>query len=266
MLARRSTTPLLLVVALLAAVGCAPDPSTAERVTLDPGGKGDGADPTAEAERFERWANLIRAVGGEVNPGGRVSVLGLRGRSLDGSWHDTYAVPDHDDTFLVLRPDGSLVEVAGSTHPFVSVSSAATDADGDGTGDVGMIRPVRGSLAHDPAAPGHYVAVARPPARNIADRPTYAIRTADDRGGLPGWRDTDHDGLYSDEERAASETRGDRLTAVLFHQSGPGAPAAIGCQVFPAEGMARLVEAVGGADAIFDYILMDRESLPEGYE
>ena len=76
-------------------------------------------------------------------------------------------------------------------------------------------------------------------------------------GKLPGWRDTDHDGVLTAAERAASERRTDGLTDVLFHQGEGGAPAAVGCQVLPASSIGAFTKAVGGARARFRYVLVD---------
>jgi hypothetical protein len=92
--------------------------------------------------------------------------------------------------------------------------------------------------------------------RLIAGAASFAV-TQHGRGKLPGWRDTNHDGLLSDDERAASEARADGLTDVLFHQGEGGAPPAVGCQVLPASAIGAFTAAVGGARARFVYVLVD---------
>ncbi len=172
----------------------------------------------------------------------RPLVIGIRGRDVKGRLHDTQVARVLDDTLVVLTPDKRAVVLAVSTHPWETEASDVPDVDRDGRGDVGMIRP------------GKYVAVRREASRNIAGAPTYRVTTAAGSDRLPGWRNTDHDDAYSAAERAASESRGDVLTAVLFHQAGAGAPPAIGCQVLDADGIRRLATETGSR---FDYLLVD---------
>lgn len=171
-------------------------------------------------------------------------VLALRGLSASRELHATVSTRHYDDTFVVLSAS-SAITFAGATHPWETTSRQSPDVDGDLEGDVGMIMP------------GHYRARARPASRNIAGAPTYAVGTLAGSGFVPGWRDTDHDGVFSAEEMSASEQRGDRLSAILFHQGGAGAPAAIGCQVMEASEYERFIAAVGGAGASFDVIVVD---------
>lgn len=189
------------------------------------------------------YADLATEAG--LVPGTRPIVIGLRGIARDGSLHDTITTPAYDDVIAVLRPDGTVLELPASTHPWFTDSAHAPDADGDGVPDVGMIRP------------GRYRAEPRPASRDLAGAPTFHILAPTGSDRLPGWRDTDHDGTYDDAERAASELRGDALTAVLFHQGGAGAPPAIGCQVLDATSLRAFVTAVGGRNARFDYVLVD---------
>ncbi len=177
-----------------------------------------------------------------------ITVIGLRGFSVDQELHLTASTREYDDTFVVLSPRAPVV-LAGATHPWETSSSQSPDADGDRVGDVGMIRP------------GHYRATARPATRDIAGRPTYAVSLLDGSGFIPGWRDTDHDGVFSPEEVVASQRRGDHLSAILFHQGGEGAPPAIGCQVMAARDFERFVDAVGGPGATFDVIIVDAHSV-----
>lgn len=214
--------------------GCAADPG--------------GDEPTADApsalgsDAYRIYADLA-AEGGAAPTPGAVTVIGLRGLDVDGLAHATKYGHAFDDTFIVLRADGSAARFAGSTHPFEHDGvPGVPDVDGDRVADVGMIRP------------GVYDVAGRD--RTIAGQASYAV-TQDGGGKLPGWRDTDHDGILSDEERAASEQRGDGLTDVLFHQGEGGAPAAVGCQVLPASAIRAFVTAVGGARAHFRYVLVD---------
>jgi|GEM_PF-1996198 len=235
--------PLLLAAQVLAAgAGCASPASN------------DGADETAEAaptalgsDAYRIYGDLARESGAAPSPGS-VTVLGLRGLSYDGDVHDTRYAHAFDDTLVVLRADGSVERFPASTHPFeLEGVPGVPDVDGDRVADVGMIRP------------GVYDVAGRD--RTIAGAASYAVTrhasTASSAGKLPGWRDTDHDGVLTEAERAASEHRSDGLTDVLFHQGEGGAPAAVGCQVLPKTAIGAFTAAVGGPRARFRYVLVE---------
>lgn len=211
-------------------------PGNAGRATLAPEG-------LSERERFEHYANIVRANGGEVNPGGRPTMLGIRGQSRDGGDpHDTGSTRRYDDTFVVLTADGRVQEFRGATHPGQNSSTQSPDVTGDGRGDVGMIRP------------GNYEVVPNGPHGGNA---SYHVRTTGGSGRLSGWRDTNQDGRFSADERSASERRGDTLTGVLFHPGGDSAPRSIGCQTMPPAEYQRFVDTIGGPRAAFNYTLVD---------
>jgi hypothetical protein len=174
----------------------------------------------------------------------RTFVVGLRGVARDGTHHEVRSRQRFDDVVAVVTPT-SVLELAASTHPWFARSSAPPDVAHDGIGDVGILRP------------GTYHAVARPPSRDLGGAPTFHVLTSAGQEGLPGWRDTNHDGVYDEGERSRSEERGDLLTAILFHRGGGGAPPPIGCQVLSRADLERFVEALGGRDADFDYVLID---------
>ncbi|MDB4935262.1 MAG: hypothetical protein JWP87_2234 [Labilithrix sp.] len=194
------------------------------------------------AGAYRTYAELANAHGAAAAPGS-VTVLGLRGLSFDGATHATTYRHAFDDTLVVLRADGTADRFPASTHPFeLSGVPGVPDVDGDRVADVGMIRP------------GVYDVAGRD--RAIAGAASYAVSYRGD-GKVPGWRDTDHDGVLTSEERAASEDRADGLTDVLFHQGEGGAPAAVGCQVLPATAIRAFTTAVGGPRARFRYVLVD---------
>ncbi len=199
------------------------------------------APPSAsERERYDHYAAIVRANGGQVCADGKPTVLGLRGLSRDGNQHDTTSARAYDDTFVVLTPDGHVREFSGATHPGQNRSTMSPDVTGDGLGDVGMIRT------------GNYQVV---PNGEHAGAASFHVRTTGGSGNLSGWRDTNQDGQFSDAERAASERRGDTLNGVLFHQGGTGAPTSIGCQTMSPSTYSAFLDAVGGRG--FSYTLVD---------
>lgn len=236
-------------VALPIASGCAatddPDASqddgSAEAQTATPQAV------TANEEDFATWSPLVTAAGAELNPRGMVTVLGIRGRSTDGTHHVVKSQQTYDDTFVVLLPTKRAFVLQGSTHPFQADGvDGVPDVDGDGVSDVGRIRT------------GQYVAVGRGSSRLVGGLPAYDVSTYPGRSGkLPGVRDTNHDGLYDETEDARSKARNDGLTAVLFHHGDRGAPAVVGCQVLPAPALKTLIGSVGGPAATFHYVLID---------
>ena len=234
--------------ALLAVVSTAAACSAESDAASD----GDGETVTAAASRspeYELWAKVVRDAGSPLHRNGRATVVGLRGTSLDGERHAVSSFRAYDDLLVVLRADGTVLRLPLSTHPFERKGvSGVPDVDGDGSRDVGMIRP------------GLYEATGRGDGRFIAGHAAFDVRVAASGPRLlPGFRDTNHDGVFDEIERAASVARSDVLSAVLFHTGDGSAPPAVGCQVLPAGAMDDFVRAVGGSNATFDYVLVDTE-------
>jgi hypothetical protein len=210
---------------------------------LDPASPGAPTRPIAgltrpgasasEAERFAYWSTVVKAGGGQVNPHGMTTVLGVRGLAADGGLHHTSVNRDYNDTFVILRPDGRVFEFGGSTHPGNEIA-AGVPALG-----VGLLRP------------GSYVA--QPHGQRFGSD-SFAITTERGGGAVPGVRDADHDGLFSPQESATSQTRGDTMTGVLFHQN---SAYSVGCQTFEPASWARFVEALGGPKKAFSYTLVE---------
>lgn len=227
-----------LLVGMLTATGCSASASSS------PAGNEEADTEATFGPLHDRAFYEQIATGAGVTLHGQAVVVGVRGMSRSGAHHDVHTQKTFDDVVAVLKADGTVLELPAATHPWFTTSTAAPDVDGDGRGDVGMIRP------------GRYHAVPRP-GRLLAGQPTFHIQTVEGSDKLPGWRDTNHDGVYDDAERKASETRHDALGAVLFHEGGPGAPAPIGCQVLDAVAIKTFVTAIGGAGADIDYVLVD---------
>ncbi len=190
--------------------------------------------PSGGNEQWEFYAAMVRKAGGEVNPGGQPTVLGLRqGR---GSSARAY-----DDQFVVLLPDHRVFVFKGATHPGQNSSSASPDVTGDGAGDVGMIRP------------GNYKVVPNGP---HAGNASFRVETLGGGGYLPGWRDTNHDGQFDEGEVGRSTGRGDSLSGVLFHQGNAYSPSSIGCQTMSPSTYNEFLRAIGGGSASFSYTLV----------
>jgi len=187
-----------------------------------------------EREQYAMYASMVERAGGQVCPNGQPTVLGLR----QGTGTSARA---YDDAFVVLTPDGRVQRFGGATHPGQNSSTASPDVTGDGRGDVGMIRP------------GNYQVVPNGPHAGAA---SFHVRTLGGSGNVPGWRDTNHDGRFSESEQAGSESRRDTLSGVLFHQGGSNAPSSIGCQTMSPAEYQRFLNAVGGSRASFTYTLV----------
>jgi peptidoglycan hydrolase-like protein with peptidoglycan-binding domain len=189
-----------------------------------------------ESQKFDHYASIIRANGGEVNPGGKPTVLGIRGMDINGNRHGTTSARAYDDTFVVLTADRRVLEVRGATHAGQNTSSLSRD--GNGTRGVGMINP------------GNFTAS---PNGNHNGAPSFHV-TQNGRGNLAGVRDTNGDGRFSDAERAASDRRRDSLTGILFHQGFANSPKSIGCLTLSPNDWQRVLNRVGGRGFNFSLV------------
>ncbi len=218
--------------------GAAPRDLDGVKVTLAP----RNASPAQQLAHYEK---IIEAMGGRLSVG-RTHVLGLRGLAQNGTLRDTVADGSSmRDTFVVLRKgsNGSahVQHFRGSSYPGQARSGASPDVNGDGVGDVGMIRE------------GRYRAV---PNGDHSGKPSYHVLTPGGAGRLPGVRDTDHDGRHSASEWERSRARGDTLGAVLFHRAATdGSVSSIGCMNVPE--IDEFVSSVGSTGASFDFTLVN---------
>lgn len=187
-----------------------------------------------EREKFDHYAGLIRNSGGEVNPGGKPTVLGIRGLDTRGNQHPSINSRAYDDTFVVLTADKRVLELRGATHAGQTRSSLVDH--------VGRI------------SEGHYMAT---PNGNHKGQPSYHVKTLAGSGTIPGVRDRNHDGTYSAAEVANSRQRGDALTEILFHVGLEDRPSSIGCQTLPPDAMRKLIDRVGGPRGSFSFSLVD---------
>ena len=204
------------------------------------------------AKQYEHYRLMLEARGYTVDPN-TPTVVALRGVSSTGGKHDTSAAQAYDDTLVVLNKDAkghvSVTTLAGSTHPgqnnaAVGGTVGVPDVNGDGRADVGMIEP------------GEYRLV---PHGDHAGANAWDVRTVGGSGEIPGVRDTNQDGQYSQSEREASEGRKDVLTGVMIHQGGKDAPWSAGCinlsqdsKIYP-----EFTKAAGGAAQPMKLVVLD---------
>ena len=180
---------------------------------------------------YELYAAMVRRAGGEVNPGGKPTVRGIRTQ--------TDRSTKYQDQIVVLTADRQVKVFAGSTVPSFKNSSDAPDINKDGIYDVGVIKP------------GNY---AVGPHRDFMGYTSFEVNGA---GRVPGWRDTDGDGHFSPEEKAASERRGDALGGVLFHRGMSDRPMSVGCITMAPKDFDDFIATVGGNKAKFNFTLVD---------
>jgi peptidoglycan hydrolase-like protein with peptidoglycan-binding domain len=185
----------------------------------------------SEREKFDHYASIVRRSGGEVCPGGKPTILGIRGIDIHGNRHESTNNRAYDDTFVVLTADKRVLELRGATTAGQTRSSLVPH--------VGRINP------------GHFSAT---PNGNHNGMPSFHVKTLGGSGRIPGVRDQNDDGRYSSAEIERSRQRGDGLTAILFHAGFADRPKSIGCQTLPPSDMRRLIERVGGRGFSFSLV------------
>ncbi len=196
-------------------------------------------------EKFDHYAAIVKANGGQVNPNGQATVLGVRGMDSNGNRHATTLTGKgmhYDDVIVVLKPNGTVLELPANTHGNQSYQRRAPDANGDGRGDLGMIRP------------GNYSVV---PNGQFLGNASFHVRTTGGSGRLPGYRDTNQDGMFSEAEKANAVKKGYVSTEILFHRGGSNHNWSMGCQTLNGPQYDQFLRAVGGKGAAFNYSLVD---------
>lgn len=210
----------------------------------------------SEARQYDHYKRMLEARGFTLDPT-NPTVVGMRGLDTTGAAHATTSAAKYDDTLVVLTKDAKgnphVSTFPGSTHPGQSTSATmgsdgVPDVNGDKQADVGMINA------------GEYKVV---PTHDHAGNKAWAIQTVDGSGVLPGVRDTNHDGKYSEAERNASQSRApaaDALTGVMIHQGGVANPWSTGCvnlsqsnNVYP-----EFIKAVGGSNQSMKLVILDK--------
>jgi hypothetical protein len=158
---------------------------------------------------YDDYVRILEQNGGHLDRA-RPTVLGIR-RLRDGG--DPSYARDYHDVMVVLSPDRTFKVFAAATYPGqprLHSRGVKIDAHHDMSKGMGMMRP--GNYEVSPAM------VVLPCAGGSAM-------------DSPAWRDTNGDGVFSAEERQASEAAGDLMWTVLFHPgASDAAPRSIGCQ------------------------------------
>jgi hypothetical protein len=206
----------------------------------------DGLWPPSGAsddELGDHYSAICKAAGVDVG-NDQPWILALRGVWAGARRrHRVIHVPLYDDTFVLFSPGSAPRILSGATHPYQKTSGASADLDGDGKGDVALIRPGAYALALQGGNP-----------------PIFVVHTEAGRDRIPAFRDLDHDGVIGDRDRADSlnATQGDQVepgigayaTEVLLHpgydvtQAKDGKPfSSIGCQTAPLAALGTILQA-----------------------
>jgi hypothetical protein len=181
------------------------------------------------ADPFERYAEIIRAHGGAINPRGRASVLGIRDR--DG------VTTQFADWIVVLTPNGRVFEFHASTRPATTRQGVAE------------------------LVPGNYVVI---PNGLHYRQPSWLVETEAGSGDVPVYR-ANSAGQYTRAELALRRVG----NGILFHvpnPDSPDVPSSIGCLNLRAVDWPGFTDAVGGPGATFSFTLVGPDApapLPE---
>lgn len=201
----------------------------------------------------------------------RPFLIGIRGAApFDRETHQPVSRPAYDDTFVLLRQGAPPVVFAGATHAYQIDSKEAPDVNRDGRPDVGSIRCGR-YLLRDMRT-GSY--------------PIFELTLPNGNKQVPAYRDTDHDGVISEDEmRRAEAARPDPArpgqeigsdgyfaVSVLLHTGFDAPPdsahrSSIACQTCSLKWLALLSATAKASDGLVDYVLVNAADLiPFGEE
>jgi hypothetical protein len=211
---------------------------------------------------------------GRLGAGGSLArpfLIGIRGAApFDHETHQPVSRPSYDDTFVLLTQGAPPVVFAGATHAYQIDSKEAPDVNRDNRPDVGAIRPGR-YLLRDLRTGGY---------------PIFELTLPDGNKRIPAYRDTDHDGVISEDEmRRAEAARPDPVrpgeeigndgyyaVSVLMHTGFDAPPdsahrSSIACQTCSLKWLTLLSATARPADGLIDYVLVDAANLvPFGEE
>jgi len=201
----------------------------------------------------------------------RPFLIGIRGAApFERETHQPVSRPRYDDTFVLLAQGAAPVVFAGATHAYQIDSKEAPDVNRDTRPDVGAIRAGR-YLLRDMRTGGY---------------PIFELTLPDGTKQIPAYRDTDHDGVISEDEmrraeaarpdpaRPGEEIGGDGYYAVsvLMHTGFDAPPdsahrSSIACQTCSLKWLTLLSATAHPAGGLVDYVLVDAADLvPLGEE
>lgn len=169
---------------------------------------------------FAEAANLVKKGGGEVNPGGRPTVLALRS--------DTSASSQYKDVFVVLKPDGTLDQFDGSTRPTSNGKDRA------------MLKP--GAYEISPRwRDGKY------------NNDAFLVQTKKGSNTVGVGRDSNGDGKWSKAEMNA----GTSSDLIRLHRGNGNSTSSTGClNVKDYDGF---LKSVGGRDSNFNLVVVNQK-------
>jgi hypothetical protein len=167
---------------------------------------------------FAKAAELVKKGGGEVNPGGRPTVLALRSK--------TAASATYQDTYVVLKPDGKLEQFTGSTQPTTSGQDRA------------MLKP--GAYEISPRwRDGKY------------NNDAFLVKSKNGSMTVGVGRDSNGDGVYSDQEMNANTSS----STIRLHRGGANRTSSTGC--LNVKDYDAFLKSVGGRDSSFNLVLVN---------
>lgn len=167
---------------------------------------------------FAKAAELVKKGGGEVNPGGKPTVLALRSK--------TSASATYQDTFVVLKPDGTLQHFSANTRPTTAGNDKA------------MLKP--GAYDISPRwRDGKF------------NNDAFLVKAKGGSMTVGVGRDSNGDGQYSEQEMNANTTS----SQIRLHRGKGDRTSSSGClNVKDYDGF---LQAVGGRDASFNLVLVN---------
>ncbi len=167
---------------------------------------------------FAKAAELVKKGGGEVNPGGKPTVLALRSK--------TSASATYQDTFVVLKPDGTLQHFSANTRPTTAGKDKA------------MLKP--GAYDISPRwRDGKF------------NNDAFLVKAKGGSTTVGVGRDSNGDGQYSEQEMNANTSS----SLIRLHRGRGDRTSSSGClNVKDYDGF---LQAVGGRDASFNLVLVN---------
>lgn len=168
---------------------------------------------------FAKAAELVRKGGGEVNPDGKPTVLAIR--------KSTTATSKYDDTFVVLKPDGTLSQFAASTRPTSTGQDRA------------MLKP--GAYEISPRwRDGKY------------NDDAFLVKSKSGSTNVGVGRDSNGDGQWSKQEMSANTSS----DLIRLHRGNSSSTSSTGClNVKDYDGF---LKSVGGRDADFNLVVVNQ--------